>query len=102
MAPWIKHSQLAINPDCLELRRGGAKPSGMEAPSSGWTVFIVSVNHGGFILLLFLVVTRSIILVTALNFLLDLSAGVIRGAAVDGVLVRFVDGRWGLFLAALA
>jgi len=49
---WIKHYKLAINPDCLHGRTGGACPSATEAPSSWWTVFIVSVNHGGFILLL--------------------------------------------------
>jgi len=44
-APWIKHSQLAIHPDCLQCRAAGAWPSAMEATSSGWTVSIVSVDH---------------------------------------------------------
>jgi len=76
MAPWIKHSELAINPDCLEAGTGGAKPSAMEAPSSGWPVFIVSVDHISFILLLFFAVTRSIVFVTALNVLLTHCAAV--------------------------
>jgi len=85
VAPWIKHSQLAINPDCLQARTGRAWPSGTEAPSFGWTVFIVSVNHGGFILLH-----------------LAHCAGVIGGGAVDGLLVCLVDARWGLFHAVIA
>jgi len=104
MPPWTKHSQLAINPDssCLEVRTGGAKPYATEAPSSRWTVFIISVNHGGFILLLVLVITRSIVPVSGLNFLLIHCAGVIGGVAVDVLLVCFIDRRWGLVLAFLA